>query len=138
MFQSRDQVRQVYLDVWQKMQQQSLLEPMEAMIAEIIEWHPEYHDLLDDAELARQQEFTPEQGRTNPFLHMGMHLALREQSANDRPLGIRAISQKLVAARGPHDADHAMMECLAESLWEAQRNNRPPDEAAYLECLKKL
>ena len=70
MFQSRDQIRQVYLDVWQKMQQQTLLEPMEAMIAEVIEWHPEYHALLDDAELAMQQDFTPEQGQSNPFRYI--------------------------------------------------------------------
>ena len=68
MFQSRDEVRQVYLDVWHKMQQRQLLDPMEAMIAEVIEIHPEYHPLLDEKEDIRQQEFTPEQGRTNPFL----------------------------------------------------------------------
>jgi hypothetical protein len=138
MFQSRDQVRQVYLDVWHKMQQKQLLEPMEALIADVIDSHPEYHALLaDDAEV-KQQEFTPEQGQTNPFLHMGMHIALREQAGTDRPAGINAIYQRLTAAKGQHQAEHAMMECLGQALWSAQRNHLPPDEADYLDCLKKL
>ncbi|MGD2172169.1 MAG: DUF1841 family protein [Gammaproteobacteria bacterium] len=138
MYQSRDEIRRVYLGVWQKMQRGQLLEPMEALIAEVIELHPEYQSLFDDEDAVAQLEFTPEQGQTNPFLHMGMHIALREQAGGDRPAGIRAIYQRLVDARGPHEAEHAMMECLGQSLWEAQRENRSPDEAAYLECLKKL
>ena len=138
MFQSRDEVRQVYLDVWRKLQQNGLLEPMEAIIAEVIEIHPEYHSLLEQNEDIRQQEFTPEQGRTNPFLHMGMHIALREQAGADRPPGIQAIYHRLVASRGQHEAEHAMMECLGQSLWNAQRNGIAPDESEYLDCLKKL
>ena len=138
MFQSRDEVRQVYLDVWQKMQQQELLEPMQAMIAEVIEIHPEYHALLEIDVDIKQQEFTPDQGQTNPFLHMGMHIALREQTATDRPPGIRAVYQRLLSSMGQHPAEHAMMECLGQALWNAQRNNQPPDENAYLECLQKL
>jgi hypothetical protein len=138
MFQSRDEIRRVYLDVWQKMQQGKLLEPMEALIAEVIELHPEYQPLLADDEAVEGLEFTPEQGQTNPFLHMGMHIALREQAGGDRPAGVRQVYERLVAARGRHEAEHAMMECLGQSLWEAQRENRVPDENAYLECLKKL
>lgn len=138
MFGSRDEVRQVYLDVWRKMQQQLLLEPMEALIADVIESHPEYHSLLDDNADIKQQEFTPEQGQTNPFLHMGMHIALREQAGTDRPAGIKSIYQRLLAAKGQHQAEHAMMECLGEALWNAQRNNQPADEASYLACLKRL
>ena len=138
MFQSRDEVRQVYLDVWQKMQQKMLLEPMEALIADVIEAHPEYHSLLEaDAEV-RQQDFTPDQGQTNPFLHMGMHIALREQAGTDRPPGIKVVYQKLVSAKGQHEAEHSMMECLGQALWNAQRNNQEPDEAGYLDCLQKL
>ena len=138
MFESRDEVRQVYLEVWQKMQRQELLEPMQAMIAEVIEIHPEYHALLDNEDETRQQEFTPDQGQTNPFLHMGMHIALREQAATDRPAGIKAIYQKLVSSKGQHQAEHAMMECLGQALWNAQRSNQAPDENAYLDCLQKL
>jgi hypothetical protein len=89
MFQSRDEVRQMYLAVWHKLQQKMPLEPMEALIADVIEIHPEYHNLLETGDDIRQQEFTPEQGQTNPFLHMGMHIALREQAAADRPPGIK-------------------------------------------------
>ncbi len=138
MYQSRDEMRQVYLDVWQKMQQKMLLEPMEALIADVIEAHPEYHSLLEaDAEI-RQQDFTPDQGQTNPFLHMGMHIALREQAGTDRPPGIKVVYQKLVSAKGQHEAEHTMMECLGQALWNAQRNNQAPDEAGYLDCLQKL
>jgi hypothetical protein len=138
MFQSRDEVRQMYLAVWHKLQQKMPLEPMEALIADVIEIHPEYHSLLETGDDIRQQEFTPEQGQTNPFLHMGMHIALREQAAADRPPGVKAIHQKLVSQKGQHKAEHDMMECLGQSLWSAQRNNQLPDEAAYLDCLKKL
>ncbi len=138
MFQSRDEIRRVYATVWRKMQQGQLLEPMEALIAEVIEWHPEYHALLDDENNLPQREFAPEQGQTNPFLHMGMHIALREQADSDRPAGVRSVYERICATHGRHEAEHAMMECLGQSLWQAQRDNRLPDEAAYLECLKKL
>jgi len=138
MLQSRDEVRQVYLGVWQKIQQNLVLEPMEALIADIIEIHPEYHALLGAGDDVRHEEFTPEQGQTNPFLHMGMHIALREQAGTDRPAGIRKIHQKLVSKQGAHEAEHAMMECLGQTLWTAQRNNQPPDEPSYLDCLRKL
>ena len=138
MFQSRDEVRQVYLGVWHKVQQNLMLEPMEALIAEVIEIHPEYHTLLAAGEDIKQEEFSPEQGQTNPFLHMGMHIALREQAGADRPAGISAIHRKLVGKQGAHEAEHAMMECLGQTLWNAQRNNQLPDETAYLDCLRKL
>jgi hypothetical protein len=138
MFQSRDEVRQMYLAVWHKLQQKMPLEPMEALIADVIEIHPEYHSLLETGDDIRQQEFTPEQGQTNPFLHMGMHIALREQANADRPPGVKAIHRQLVSHKGQHEAEHSMMECLGQSLWSAQRNNQLPDEAAYLDCLKKL
>ncbi len=138
MFQSRDQIRQIYLDVWRRIQRREVLDPMQALIAEIIDGHPEYHALLDGGIDSLQQEFTPGQGDTNPFLHMGMHIALREQANTDRPPGIAAIYRRLVARHGQHEAEHAMMECLGEALWRAQRDNRPPDEAAYLDCLQRL
>jgi hypothetical protein len=138
MFQSRDEVRQVYQRVWHKMQAQQLLEPMEALIAKVIEIHPEYHALFDDDEAIEQREFTPEQGQTNPFLHMGMHIALREQATSNRPAGVQPLYQKLTANKGQHEAEHAMMDCLGVALWTAQRNGQEPDMEAYLNCLKKL
>ena len=138
MFQSRDEARQVYLSVWHKLQHDQLLEPMEALIAEVIEIHPEYHALLEDGEASVQNDFTPEQGQTNPFLHMGMHIALREQADSNRPNGLQPLYQKLAARRGRHGAEHAMMECLGQALWQAQRDATEPDQLAYLDCLKKL
>ncbi len=138
MFQSRDQVRQVYLDVWHKLSSGAVLEPMEALIAEVIEQHPEYHALLDRGEDAMTLDYSPEGGQTNPFLHMGMHIALREQLGSNRPPGVREIHGRLSATRGQHEAEHVMIECLGQVMWQAQRDQSLPDEAAYLECLKKL
>ncbi len=138
MFQSRDQIRQVYLDVWQKMQSQKLLEPMEAVIADIIQMHSEYHPMLAKGEDIQDREFLPEQGESNPFLHMGMHIALREQASTDRPVGFTKIYQNLSNKKGQHDAEHAMMECLAEALWHSQKDNMPFDEVAYMRNLKSL
>ena len=138
MLYSRDEIRRVYLDVWRRMQRREVLEPMQALIAEIIDGHPEYHALLDDDLDTLRQEFTPAEGGTNPFLHMGMHIALREQANSDRPAGIAGIYRRLVARLGQHEAEHVMMDCLGESLWRAQRDNQPPDETAYLECLRRL
>ena len=138
MFQSRDEIRQVYLKVWQKMQNQSVLEPLEAIIADVIKLHPEYHSMLEEGETAKQKDFSPEDGQTNPFLHMGMHITLREQAGGDRPAGILDIYQKLVQQKGIHETEHAMMECLGQTLWNAQRHDAMPDENAYLACLRQL
>ena len=65
---------------------------------------------------------------------MGLHLAVRDQIATDRPPGIRQAFDGLAQRMGSaHDAEHRIIECLAEALWEAQRAGRPPDEQAYLE-----
>ena len=138
MLQNRDEIRRVYIDVWEKLQQGALLEPMESVIASVIQLHPEYHDLLHQGTAAQQAEFSAEAGHSNPFLHMGMHIALREQTATDRPTGISQIHQQLSVRLGQHEAEHAMMECLGQALWQAQRNNTLPDEQAYLECLKRV
>jgi len=138
MFQSRDEIRQVYVSVWQKMQRKQLLEPMESVIADIIQLHPEYHPYLDQGESIQHAEFIPEAGNSNPFLHMGMHIALREQLSTDRPVGIKNIHQKLTARMGQHPAEHAMIDCLGQALWLAQRNNAMPDDDSYLLCLKQL
>ncbi len=132
MFQSRDQIRQVYIDVWQKMQNQTVLEPMEAIIADIIELHPEYQPLLGQQEQALEKDYTPEGGESNPFLHMGMHIALREQANTNNPAGFQVIYQNLLNKLGKHEAEHAMMSCLAEALWRSQKDNLPFDEDAYL------
>ncbi len=137
--QSREQLRQMYLDAWRKYTARQPLEPLEAQLAAIIAEHPEYIPLLDAGRQALNADYAPESGRANPFLHMGLHLALREQVATDRPAGIarvhQALSRRLADA---HAAEHAMLEVLAEALWESQRFARTPDEQRYLERLRGL
>jgi Domain of unknown function (DUF1841) len=135
---SRDELRQRYVHAWQRRQQGLVLEPLDAAIADVVELHPEYHALLED-EAALQKPFTVEQGQTNPFLHMGLHLGLREQLATRRPVGIGDVHARLTRKLGSvHDAEHRMIEVLAETLWEAQRVGRAPDEEQYLERLRRL
>jgi hypothetical protein len=137
--QNREQMRRMYLEAWRKFTARAPLEPLEAQLAAVIAEHPEYVEWLEAGETALTTEFTPEGGRQNPFLHMGLHLAIRDQVATDRPHGIAEVHQKLSARLGDaHAAEHAMLESLAEALWDAQRSGRPPDEQAYLERLRNL
>lgn len=135
--QDKNELRQMYFDAWQKSTTGALLSPLEAQIARVIEDHPEYQPMMTGAVL--EASFTPEGGQTNPFLHMGLHLAVREQVATDRPPGIAAIFNALLVRTGDaHEAEHQALECLAETLWEAQGANVLPDESAYLERLRRL
>ena len=136
--QDRTELRRFFFSVWRKHQAREPMEPLENLVAEVITQHPEYHAQLADEETALDRDYLPEMGETNPFLHLAMHLAMREQLATQRPAGIVEIYQKLATARGSaHDAEHAMMDCLGEMLWQAQRDGTAPDEKRYMECLKK-
>jgi hypothetical protein len=135
--QDRNELRQMYADAWRKHCDKTPLSPLEAQISAVVEMHPEYHADVTGEDLNR--DYTPDGGQTNPFLHMGLHLGIREQVATDRPAGIAAVFKAIAARTGDaHDAEHDMIECLAETLWEAQSQNRPPDEARYLERLQQL
>jgi len=137
--QNRDQLRRMYLEAWRKYSTHAPLEPLEAQLAAVIVEHPEYVQWLESAQEALAAEFTPESGQRNPFLHMGLHLAIREQVATNRPPGIAAVHEKLAKRMGDvHAAEHAMLEPLAETLWEAQRHGQAPDEQTYLERLRAL
>jgi hypothetical protein len=134
----RDELRRRYVNAWRRHREGLPLEPLDAQIADLIALHPEYHALLESPQGAAQ-DFTVEQGRSNPFLHMGLHLAVREQVATRRPPGIELVHQKLTRLLGDaHAAEHRMIEVLAETLWEAQRAGRAPDEQRYLERLRCL
>jgi hypothetical protein len=133
----RQSMRDHFYSAWHKHHAKTPLQPLEALIVEVIEAHPEYHALLDDAD-AVHREFTPEDGQTNPFLHMGMHLALREQAITNRPPGARDIYRALIVKfGGDHEAEHQMMDCLGEALWNAQRSGGDPDTEQYLSCLRQ-
>ena len=132
----RSALRRVYVEAWRKHRARLPLQPLERLIAEVVAQHPEYHSLLEASELVLEQDFSPESGAGNPFLHLAMHLGLREQVGADRPPGIAALYQQLCAKAGSaHAAEHELMECLSQMLWEAQRAQRMPDEAAYLDCV---
>jgi len=137
--QSREQLRRVYVEAWRKRREGLPVEPLEAQVADVIALHPEYHAALERGEDALARDYMPEGGQSNPFLHMGLHLAVRDQIATDRPAGIRQAFTNLAARLGSeHEAEHRMIECLAEAMWEAQRTGRPPDEAGYLQCVLRL
>ena len=132
----RDRVRQVFVDTFRKSANGEALTPMEQIIATVIHEHPEYHSVLQHGEIAG--DYTVEQGQTNPFLHMGMHITIREQISIDRPPGIAAAWRQLALREDPHSAEHRMLDCLAEILLQAQRDGAPPDEEAYLLAVRQL
>lgn len=135
--QDRGDLRKMYADSWQKRCDGLPMSLLETQIADVIEVHPEYHDAVTTPDLDR--DFTPDGGQTNPFLHMGLHLGIREQVATNRPPGIAAIHRMLCERSGdPHTAEHQMIDCLAETLWEAQSQEAAPDEQKYLERLRQL
>jgi hypothetical protein len=135
----RTQYRRFFQQAWAKHRERRPLEPLEAQVAELVALHPEYHAELEADEEGLEKDYSPEAGGPNPFLHLGMHLAIREQLATDRPAGIKTAFQQLASRLGDgHAAEHALMECLGEAMWNAQRSGLPPDENAYLECAKKL
>jgi hypothetical protein len=129
---SRDQLRQAYSDAWRRHVAGLPLAPLETMLVDIIGLHPEYQALVQDAEVALA--FEPGAAPAeNPFLHMGLHMAIREQLAIDRPPGVRDLHRRLQAQSGDvHGAEHVLMEALAQTLWEAQAAGRPADEGLYL------
>lgn len=135
---SRDQVRQFFFDTWAKYQQKHTLTELEAIALQVIEMHPEYHAVLSNPAKYSQQAYFPEMGETNPFLHMSLHLSILEQISINQPIGIQAIYQQLQRQHGhPHDAQHDVMDCLAETIWQAQRNQQALNAEEYLNALQK-
>jgi hypothetical protein len=130
---SRDEVREMFFRVWKSYREGMPLVGIEALALDVILRHPEYHDALGNPERSRDKDYVDE---SNPFLHMSLHLALEEQLSIDQPPGIGLRFQALVSKfQDRHEALHQALECLAETLWRAQRDRSPPDAAAYLGCL---
>ena len=135
---SRDQARQFFFETWRKYGAGEELSGLERIALQIILMHPEYHALLDAPERYFDRDYAPEHGAINPFLHLSLHLAIEEQLSIDQPPGICAAFERLRAKTGDeHDAKHALLECLAETIWQAQRTGVAPDEKIYLDCLEK-
>ena len=136
--QDRSQLRHLFFAAWHKYLAQQPLDPLEQLIASIVQQHPEYHALLKDEAANLDKDYTPEMGQTNPFLHMAMHIAIQEQLATQRPDGITELYKNLMQIyKDTHEVEHQMMECLAEMMWQSQREGTLPDEAAYLQCLQQ-
>lgn len=137
--QDRNQLRSFYIKTYHKLEKSNYdikqLTPLEQQVSTVILEHPEYHHYLKNPDNI-EQNFAPEFGQTNPFLHMSLHLAIRDQLVTNRPKGIRALYERLIERVGnPQAAEHFIMDYLVETIWQAQRNNEIPDEAAYLQKL---
>ena len=135
---TRDQARQFLFESWHKHNKGELLTQLEHMVAQQVIKHPEYQALLEDSEKNQNKEFHPAEGEINPFLHLMMHLTIEEQLSIDQPAGVRAQYSRLkLKYASEHEAQHQMMECLGEMIWQAQRNKSEPDAKAYLACIGK-
>ncbi len=136
----RKKLRQMYFDAWNKAQQGDELTALEKEISEVVNMHPEYHsELSADANAKIDKDYQEQLGETNPFLHMGLHLGLREQLSTSRPKGITELFQQLNnRLKNPHKTEHLFMEILGQIIWEAQQNNSVPDEKKYLLLLQNL
>ena len=135
---SREDVRRFFCDAWRKHGAAEPVTPLESIAIDWIARHPEYHALLADPQAALEAEFPPEAGRTNPFLHLGLHLSLVEQLQIDQPPGIRDAWSMLLRATGDeHEAAHRAIDALAETIWEAQRDGSPPSNERYLQRLRR-
>ena len=139
MFQpSKHDVRRFFCETWRKQREALPLTPMEAMAADWINEHPEYHAELADLDAALAAVYSVEAGRTNPFLHLAMHLSIAEQCSIDQPTGIRRAVAQLAARRNAlHPAHHEVMECLGEMIWASQRSGLPPDGVAYIDAVRR-
>ncbi|MDP2804410.1 MAG: DUF1841 family protein [Gallionellaceae bacterium] len=135
---TRDQARQFLFETWRKRLAKELLTPLEDLTAQLIDKHSEYHELLTQPELSQDKDYAPDGTAVNPFLHLMMHLTIEEQISIGQPHGIREHFSRLTQKyESEHEAQHAMMDCLGEMIWQAQRNKTAPDAAIYLSCLEQ-
>lgn len=135
----RAELREVFFRAWRRHRERQPLEGIEKLIVDVALQHPEYQAILEAAPSQTDRDYAAMLGEANPFMHMGLHIAIAEQLTIDQPPGVRAHYQHLHARLSDaHAVEHAMMDCLNEMLWRATREHRAPDQAAYLDCLKRL
>ncbi len=133
---SRDEVRDFFFNSWAKFKQQQVLTDLEKIAISVMQMHPEYHVILDKPEQYKQQAYFPEQGETNPFLHMSLHLSVLEQISINQPIGISNIYESLKNKyQEEHSAQHDVLDCLGETIWLAQQNKTAMNADYYLELL---
>jgi Domain of unknown function (DUF1841) len=135
---SRDEVRAFFFEAWAKFKARKSLTDLEKIALGVMHMHPEYHGILDAPDQFKSQEYFPEFGETNPFLHMSLHLSVLEQISINQPIGITDIYEQLkLKYQVEHDAQHDILECLGEVIWQAQRNNSAIDSQYYVQLLQQ-
>ncbi|TFW34054.1 DUF1841 family protein [Massilia horti] len=134
---SSNDVRRFFCEAYRKQRAGEVLTPMDAIAADWIAQHPEYHEALSDVDAALERDYSVEGGQANPFLHLSMHLSISEQVSVDQPRGIKAAHDMLAARVGEHEAHHEIMECLGEMIWASQRSGLPPDATGYIDCVRR-
>lgn len=135
---SQADVRRFFCSTYAKARMGQALEAIEIIASQWIDEHPEYHADLSDVDTALARMYSVEDGKTNPFLHLSMHLSISEQSSIDQPRGIRQAVELLTHRRNSlHTAHHEVMESLGEMIWQSQRSGRPPDGAAYVDSVQR-
>jgi hypothetical protein len=135
---TRDEARRLFFETWRKFKAGERLEGLETTVVGVLCAHPEYHSILEQPERHLQSDYSPDDGAVNPFLHLSLHLAVEEQLSIDQPRGLLGRYQDLAARMGSeHDAKHVLVECLAETVWQAQRQRGAFDEQVYFECLSR-
>jgi hypothetical protein len=135
---SRQQARDLFFHTWEKYRSGQALEGLENTVLEVVLLHPEYHAVLDERETHVDRDYLPESAELNPFLHLSLHLAISEQLAMDQPPGISKLFETLTVRHGDrHAALHVVLDCLGETVWQANRSGASPDQDAYLACLRE-
>lgn len=135
---SQADVRHFFCAVYAKARTGQTLQAIETIASLWIDEHPQYHAELADPEAALASMARIEDGNSNAFLHLSMHLSITEQCSIDQPRGIRQAVELLTHRRDSlHEAHHEAMECLGQMLWESQRASHPPDGLAYVACVQR-
>ena len=135
---SQADVRRFFCSVYAKSLANQPLEAIETIASQWLDEHPEYHADLMDVDAALEKQYDGAGGKTNPFLHLSMHLSISEQCSIDQPRGIRQAVELLTARRNSlHDAHHEAMDCLGQMMWESQRSGQAPDGDAYIACVQR-
>jgi Domain of unknown function (DUF1841) len=139
MFQpSQADVRKFFCAVFAKWHTAQPMDALETLASQWVAEHPEYHADFANEAAALEKMYDVEDGKTNPFLHLSMHLSVSEQCSIDQPRGIRQAVELLAARRDSlHDAHHETMEALGKMIWESQRSGRPPDGQAYIDAVQR-
>jgi len=135
---SQADVRRFFCSVYAKWRDGLPMDALETLASQWVAEHPEYHADFSDVDAALERMYEVKDGKTNPFLHLSMHLSVSEQCSIDQPRGIRQAVELLTAKLDSlHDAHHQTMDALGQMIWESQRSGRPPDGQAYIDAVQR-